>query len=203
MICGAKLPSEEEKERIAQEKLRSIEERAAEIEEKLKRKALEDKEINEKGLIYNLDGARGRRLRVYEDRCEISTDVTVGSVLTGNVSDGEKTIFYADCIGLQFKKSGTLLGYLQVETAAPTMNNEKSNFFNENSFTFSENSNISNELVKEVYRYIKGRVALYKQIHASSFQSTPDEIRKYKELLDCEAITEEEYQKKKTELLNR
>lgn len=32
--------------------------------------------------------------------------------------------------------------------------------------------------------------------------SVPDELKKYKELLDCEAITQEEYNKKKAELLN-
>lgn len=32
--------------------------------------------------------------------------------------------------------------------------------------------------------------------------SIPDELKKYKELLDCQAITQEEYDKKKSELLN-
>ena len=139
-------------------------------------------------------------MRVYEDRCEIVTDVTIGSVLTGNVSDGEKTIFYADCIGIQFKKSGALIGYLQIETAAPTMNNEKNNFFNENSFTFSETT-IPNEKMLEVYWYIKDRVALYKRLSTLSSISPADEIKKYKELLDMGAITAEEYNTKKKKLL--
>ena len=87
------------------------------------------------GVIYDITGSRGRRLIVFEDKVIIKTSVTPGSILTGNFSDGEKTIYYADCIGIQFKESGMQLGYLQLETASALMNNRASNFFNENSFT--------------------------------------------------------------------
>ena len=82
------------------------------------------------------------------------------------------------------------------------MNNDKSNFFNENAFTFTENT-VSNSKMLEVYRYVKGRVAIYKQLKQSTTVSVPEEIKQYKDLLDCGAITEEEYQLKKTDLLSR
>ena len=57
--------------------------------------------------------------------------------------------------GLQFKKSGALLGYLQFETPSMQMNNQNSNFFSENTFTFDANSNgPGNDLMTEVLYYI-------------------------------------------------
>ena len=48
-----------------------------------------------------------------------------------------------------------MIGYLQFETASGLMNNNSSNFFNENTFTFEENT-VPNEKMLEVYRYIIG-----------------------------------------------
>lgn len=196
--CGADLQNVSLEEQKAEEDRKK--EEAAKINEELKQKQIREEQLQNVGMVYYLEGARGRKMRVYEDRCEIVTDATLGSMITGNVSDGEKTIYFADCIGIQFKKSGVLIGYLQIETAAPTMNNEKSNFFNENSFTYTE-ANQSNEKMTEVYRYIKGQVALYKKPNVSSSLSVPDEIRKYKELLDMGAINLAEYEDKKKQLL--
>ena len=75
--------------------------------------------------IYDLNGVRGRHLDVYEDKVVITVKANFGSFLTGNISDGEKTIYFVDCIGVQFKKSGFQIGYLQFETASGTMNNKR------------------------------------------------------------------------------
>ena len=104
-------------------------------------------------LVYEIKGARGRSLRVYPYKCIISTDVTAGSLLTNNATDGEKTIYFNDVIGIQYKSSGVTIGFLQFETASGIMNHEKSNFFNENSFTFEADKN---EIMEEVYEYIIG-----------------------------------------------
>ena len=106
----------------------------------------------EEDLVYSVIGARGRRIKIYPYKCVITTDATVGSIITGNATDGEKTIYYKDCIGIQYKRPGATIGYLQFETATSTMNNEKSNMFNENSFTFEKNT----ELMEEIYEYIIG-----------------------------------------------
>ena len=103
-------------------------------------------------LICEIKGVRGRTMRLYPYKVMIRVDATVGSVLTANVFDGEKTIYFKDCVGIQFKKSGATIGYLQFETAASTTNNEKSNFFNENSFTFDGN----NDYMQKVYEYVIG-----------------------------------------------
>ena len=104
--------------------------------------------------IYSIDGNRGRHLSVYDDFVVIDVTATVGSVVTGNAFDGQKVIFYADCIGIQYKEPGLAIGYLQLETASPTMNNKSSNFFNENTFTFGDKT----PEVRVAYQYIFEKV---------------------------------------------
>lgn len=142
----------EEKARIAAEKNALLNKDAA---ERVKR--FSGKFIGREDIVYHIEGARGRIIDVYPDKCVITTNVTLGSVLTQNATDGEKTIYYQDCIGLQIKYSGLALGYLQLETAAMSMNNSSSNFFNENSFTYEE-SNIDNHEMCVVVDYIKARL---------------------------------------------
>lgn len=110
-------------------------------------------------LIYELEGVRGRVLKLYDTKCTIVTKKTVGSFITGNITDGEKTFFLIDVVGVQFKKSGTLIGYLQFETSSIQMNNSKDNMFSENTFTFEEGKNgITNELMEKVYSYVVDRI---------------------------------------------
>lgn len=153
--------------------------------------------------IYSLDGARGRHMEVYDDKVVITTKAGIGSFLTGNASDGEKTIYYVDCIGVQFKKSGLQLGYLQLETASGIMNNRGNNFFNENTFTF-DGSKLPNDKMEEVADYIKKQVDLAKKQRnapAAAEVSPAEEIKKFKELLDSGIITQEEFDAKKKQLL--
>lgn len=155
--------------------------------------------------IYDLNGVRGRHLDVYDDKVVITVKAGIGSFLTGNVSDGEKTIYFVDCIGVQYKKSGFQIGYLQFETATGTMNNKNSNFFNENSFTW-DTTKQSNETMEEVANYCKRRIDEIKANKNSSattiLQTSPaDELKKFKELLDMGIITQEEFDRKKKELL--
>ena len=90
------------------------------------------------------------------------------------------------------------------------MNNRNDNFFNENSFTY-DTSKISNEKMTEIVNYIKKRIDIYKsqkniqpqtQVYATQPYSPADEIKKYKELLDLDIITKEEFELKKKQLLN-
>lgn len=159
------------------------------------KKKSEKKEKETSGILYDLKGARGRKLEVYKNKVIITTNVTLGSIVTGNITDGKKIIYYSDVIGLQFKPCGALLGYIQFETASSTMNNEKNNFFNENTFTFNE-SDVSNEKMMEIYNCIDKRLEQIKFPENST-----DEIRKYKKLLDDDIISQEEFEQKKKDLL--
>lgn len=154
------------------------------------------------GAIYFFEGVRGRILTVYEDKVIITTRLTAGSFITGNATDGEKTIYFVDCVGIQFKKSDMTLGYIQFETASGVMNNKSHNAFNENSFTW-DTTVVSNETMEEVANYIKGKIDECKRAKTVGFApaSTADELKKMKELLDAGIITQEEFDAKKKQLL--
>lgn len=163
-----------------------------------------DNDSRKEKIIYELDGVRGRHIDVYEDKVVITVKAGLGSFITGNATDGEKTIYYSDCIAIQFKKSNLAIGYLQFETAGAIMNNKSSNFFNENTFTWDE-TKLSNEKMEEVANYCKSRVNEYKsrKYNQYAFAFSPaDEIAKFKKLLDEGVITKEEFEAKKKQLLD-
>ena len=143
-------------------------------------------------------------MKVFADRVVIKTAATLGNLFIGNATDGEKTIYYSDCIGVQFKESGVTIGYLQLETASGMMNNNQSNFFNENSFTFDPSA-ISNDRMRDVAAYIRERISEAKKAkNAPSVVqqiSAADELKKIKELLDMGILTQEEFDAKKKQLL--
>lgn len=106
-------------------------------------------------LLYQLEGVRGRSIKIFDRKCVIATKAGVGSFLTGNATDGEKTIFYKDVVALQFKKSGATIGYLQFETGSMQMNNQNSNMFSENTFTFENNKNgVTNDQMEYIYHQV-------------------------------------------------
>ncbi len=153
--------------------------------------------------VYSVKGVRGRHLKVFEEKCVISTTVTIGSLLTRNYNDGEKTVYYADCNGVQFKRAGLQIGYLQLETASGLMNNRGDNFFNENSFTFDADLNAQME---DIANYIRGQIDAVKKARNTphntiSAISPAEELRKFKELLDIGVISQEEFDAKKKQLL--
>lgn len=196
--CYTQLAKATIEERAAKEQAAQVEMEAAEKEKAEKEKV---------GLVYNLKGCRGRSLRVYENKCIFKVSITVGSILTQNATDGEKTIYYSDVIGVQFKPSGFTIGYLQLETASSAGNNKTSNFFNENSFTYDPQT-IENEKMEKVVAYIRERVEACKEAKNNPVIAAPaaavsvaDEIKKFKDLLDMGAITQEEFDAKKKQLL--
>ena len=125
-------------------------------------------------LVYEIQGVRGRSIRVYPYKCIINTSVTAGSLLTNNATDGEKTIYYKDVVGIQYKRSGVTIGYLQFETSSGTMNHDKSNYFSENTFTFESDKD---EIMEEVYEYIIGIFAELKSASTEITVNTSDGIR--------------------------
>ena len=108
--------------------------------------------------VFELEGCRGRSMKVYDDRVVISTDLPIGSVLTSNATDGEKTVFYHDVVGIQYKEPGLTIGYLQLETASLQMNNQASNQFSENTFTFEKGT----QQVEIAKKYIIWQISQFK-----------------------------------------
>lgn len=154
-------------------------------------------------LIGGSTGFKGKYLTVYDNRAVITTWGT------GKSSDGEKTIYYRDVIGVQFKESDLLsIGYLQLETASS--HEFRDNRFSENSFAFRKKQN---KLMEEVSDYIKRRVdeirsgtdksgtAPQSAASQANAPSQADELKKFKELLDAGAISQEEFDAKKKQIL--
>lgn len=137
--------------------------------------------------ICEFEGVRGRNLKLYDTKIIITTKKTAGSLITGNFTDGEKTIYLCDVVGVQFKKSGLAIGYLQFETPSMQMNNKNDNFFSENTFTYEKGKNgITNLLMEKVYSYIVDRIEELKYnttiiTHIPDFESMKDH---YDPLLD-------------------
>lgn len=122
-------------------------------------------------IIYHIDGARGRSIDIYPYKCVISTGVSIGSVLTRNATDGSKTIYYQDCVGLQVKSPGLTVGFIQFETASSTQNNFANNFFNENTFTY-EPTQITAEEMSIVVSYITEQFDKIKEAQRLSWIKT-------------------------------
>lgn len=163
------------------------------------------KKESEPGLKYTLRGIETKVLKVYEDRAVIMVRPSFKSFMLGIGSDGEKTIFYKDCIGIQHKTPGIQIGYIQLETGSRVINNTNSQFFGENSFPYTKET-CPDDIIVEVVDYIKERIASCKnektvKMQSNAPSSAADEILKFKGLLDAGIITQEEFEQKKKQLL--
>lgn len=165
---------------------------------------IETNEYEIQEALRTIKGARGKTLYLYDNKVIIKTDFTLGSIVTKNATDGLKTIYFSDVIGVQFKRASTVvLGYIQLETASTAMNNKKSNFTNENSFSY-DGTIVSNDDVEDVVKFINQKIEEQKSLpNGAVIQqvSSADELKKFKELLDEGVITKEEFEAKKKELL--
>lgn len=137
-------------------------------------------------------------------------DVTVGNgtlkVLPKGFSNainkglsGEKIYDLKNISGVQYKKPGMTTGYLQIiliggrDARGGVMGAVR----DENSITFSKKED---HLILELKEYIEKSIS--DRSAPASSSSNLDEIKKLKDLLDIGAITQEEYDAKKTQLLN-
>ena len=154
------------------------------------------------GLYYELKGAQ-KILRLYDDRVTLEIIKNARAVFTQTWFSGTKEIYYADMLGIQYKEStNMILGYLQFETAS---NRGGDNFGSENSWTYDFRT-IPNEKAKEVEHFVRNKMKEAKKpqiVQQVSEFSVADELLKWKNLLDSGVITQEEFDAKKSELLNK
>lgn len=158
-------------------------------------------------LIYEIDGNMGKFLKVYSDRCIISTKTNIKSALYGSLLNGDKEFYYKDITSVQFKNLGITSGYLQFEYPGSHSGN---NFVSENSFTFSatigtEKHKRLKEEMPKIYEDIRHRINETKNTKTDfsiATISAADEIKKFKELLDEGIITQAEFDAKKKLLLS-
>lgn len=157
-------------------------------------------------MIYEVDGNMGKILKVYKDRCVISVRAGVKSFVFGSALNGDKEFYYKDITSVQFKNLGMTTGYIQFEYAG---SHSVNNYVNENSFTFSASIGTSkyNQLKNDmpgIYDDIKKRVHEAKNAQNATViaaLSPAEELKKFKELLDCGIITQDEFDAKKKQIL--
>ena len=112
---------------------------------------------------------------------------------------GQKTYDLNNVSGVQYKKPGFTTGYLQIVLIGgrDARNGVSGAVKDENSITFSKKED---HLILEIKEYIENYI--HKRSTGSATSSNLDEIRTLKELLDIGAITDEEFEAKKAQLLN-
>ena len=156
------------------------------------------------GMVYKFDGGAGDILLVYEDRVTIRRKGLVNVIVMG--LKGDKTLYLSDITSIQFKKAGITAGYIQfsipggVEGSGGVFDAVQ----DENTITFKENDKLAEEIVS----YLNGQL---RKIKSPTPQTTTivnqvsvaDELMKFKGLLDAGILTQQEFDKKKSELLNQ
>lgn len=159
------------------------------------------------GVRYCMVNNLGKILDVYDNKVVFSSTKSTSTVVTGlvfgtSVTQGEKTIYYKDAIGVQYKPSSIVDGYIQVETAAGGVTSSSSQYGGENSIQFSGKER--NAEAETIVDFIKKKIEEIKNAPVGGVvqQLSPaEELKKFKELLDEGIITQEEFDKKKKELL--
>lgn len=149
------------------------------------------------------DGIFGARtLKIYNNKVEIIGNMKHTSLLgsAGDMLSAHKTFYYNDITSVNYKEPSILKGgYISFKLKGSNYSFSNSEYEADSTFTFSRK--VENEAKKAydiAYKYVDD----WK--HASiknSTENTTDEIKKYKELLDIGAITPEEFEIKKKELL--
>ena len=154
------------------------------------------------------DGGLKDVLYMYEDRVVISHRGALNALAMG--IKGDKTIYYADITSIQHKKPGFASGYIQF--SIPGGNESRGGIFSamsdENTIALKSDAAIMHE-AKEVVDFLNQKVREAKAgahaaptvIQQAAAPSAADELKKFKELLDMGAISQEEYDAKKKQLL--
>jgi len=185
---------------LKQQEAKNKELAAAPMEERIK--------MRPEGVRYCMVNNLGKILDVYDNKVVFtstqSTSTLVTGILLGNsVTQGEKTIYYKDSVGVQYKPSAIADGYIQIETAAGGTTTSSSQYGGENAIQFSgKEKNAEAELI---VAFIRKQIEETKNAPNGNVinQSSPaEELKKFKELLDMGVISQEEFDSKKKQLLN-
>ena len=159
------------------------------------------------GVKYCLINNSGKILDVYENKAVFTSTQSTSTMVTGLVfgtstTQGEKTIYFKDAIGVQYKPSSITDGYIQIETAAGGMASASSQYDGENAIQFSGKQ--ANEEAEAIVAYIRKQIEDIKNAPVGGViqQLSPaEELKKFKELLELGVISQDEFDAKKKQLL--
>ena len=160
------------------------------------------KKINQQK-IYNYNDIID--FEIIEDESSVSKG-GVGRAIIGGTLFGEIGAIVGGKIGHKYKQTCT---NLKIKITLNSINNpvEYITFINtetkKDSILYKNSINIAQEIISilQVICENNKNINMSQQLNSPSV-SNIDEIKKYKDLLDCGAITEDEFQIKKKELLN-
>ena len=149
--------------------------------------------------IYSLHGVGGQ-LDLYENKVVIHRNGALATMSHGFT--GDKEILIRNIMGVQLKLGSAMLnGFIQF--TIPGGNESKRGIGaatqDENTVMFHKSENGVAQSIKEKIEQIQTNINKPQTVAAAT--SPADEIRKLKTLLDDNIITQEEFDKKKTELL--
>lgn len=150
---------------------------------------------------YELKGAGHTFLDVNESSITIHRKGMLNFINQG--LKGEKAIPLSSIRAIQIKKPGLTSGYIQFSITGG--NESKGGVFeataDENTVMFADKNTLKE--MEELKSYIEAKIIkLNNPQQTSNKLSGPEEIKRYKELLDQGILTREEFEKKKNQILN-
>lgn len=149
-------------------------------------------------MLMELKGTNGQ-LELYEDVVIIKRNGLI-AMLSQGIMKGDKTIYLNQITAVQFKEAGLITGgYIQFTLPGGNENTGGLIGNDENTVCFEKKDNeLGLKMKLEIERLIQNS----SKINTTNYRiNNPDDIRKYKELLDDGIITQEEFDKKKSEIL--
>lgn len=161
----------------------------------------EPKEIEKH--VFDFDGGVGDKLTVFEDRIVIKHKGALNFMAMG--IHGDKTIYYSDLTSIQYKAGGILAGHIQFSLLGgnESRGGVLSAASDENTITFNANKNAE---AQKICDYLNNKLKEIKNakntpVIQTAQLSAADELKQFKDLLDIGAITQEEFDAKKKQLL--
>lgn len=121
-----------------------------------------------------------------------------GFLLGGFMLRGDKTIPYTSIAAVQLKKAGLLAGYIQLTLMGGS--EAKQGLFQSTTDENSINFHSQNEKFTEAKEIIEQKIAESRSGNLKQ-NSEADDLEKFAKLKDKGVITEEEFQKKKKQIL--
>ena len=159
-------------------------------------------------LLMEIDGQNGKAT-AYDDRVVFSRKGIKGFLAQGYA--GDRIYYYKDITAVDYKKPSIVAnGYLKILVGGIQDNNgKKVDLLGTTADTMKDPNTIALRAFKketankteEFYNLVMEKINNCKNSEKNNV-SAADEIKKYKELLDMGAITQEEFDAKKKELLN-
>ncbi len=147
-------------------------------------------------------------LKVYEDKVVISRN-TFGGFISQSLK-GDKTFFYNDLTAIEYRKPTIMAnGYIKFIAAGTQEINQGVGKLGMTTANAAKDPNtlilraFNKEIPKkseEIYNYILEKIQKGKNANVNNISSA-DEIMKFKKLLDEGIISQDEFDKKKQELL--